>query len=115
MPAGRRLGQRGERGAGTSALPPGSSRTANALAASRAAVSRHEAGDHPVDRAELRRIGAGVHQQRQPAVPRSGAGPGLPPPVLQLQVGRVAVMAVRDQRGARGQVGGDRGQLIPDR
>ncbi len=72
---------------------------------------RRQAGQHPVDGAQPGRVGGRVDQERQPVVPRSRAQAGRAHLGLQLQVGRVPVVPVGDQRPAAGQVGGDRGLL----
>ena len=83
----------------------------NAALASSAARLRRQAGQHPVDGAQPGRVSGRVDQERQPVIPRPGAQAGRAHLRLQLQVGRVPVMPVGDERPAAGQVGGDRGLL----
>ncbi len=94
-----------------SLVPPAISRTANARLGQLGGLAGGQAGDDPVDRAQLGRVGGRVDQQGQAEVPRPGAVPGRLTALLKLQVGGVAVVPVGDQRRPRGQVGGDLGQL----
>jgi hypothetical protein len=75
-------------------------------------LDRRPARDDPVDGVHLRAEGGGVDEERQAEVPRAGPVPGCVPVGLALQIGGIAVVAVRDQRLAPVQVGGDLGQLV---
>ncbi len=70
-------------------------------------LGRVQVRDHPVDRAEPQRVGVRVDQEREPVVPRAVALTGGSDGRAQFVVGGVPVMAVGDQRGPRGEVGGD--------
>ena len=74
-------------------------------------LGRVQVRDHPVDRAEPERVGVRVDQEREPVVPRAVALTGGPHGRAELVVGGVPVVAVGDQRGPRGEVGGD-GRLL---
>ncbi len=69
-------------------------------------LGRVEAGKDPVDGADPRRVRGRVNQERQAVVPRAGrvARIRIVPAALHLEVGRVTVVPVGDQRLPRGQV-----------
>ena len=69
---------------------------------------RAQPGNHPVDRADPWREGGRVHQERQPRVPGPRPGPRRLLARLELEIGGVTVVPVRDESLVRGQVRGDR-------
>jgi hypothetical protein len=72
---------------------------------------RLDVRDHPVDGVDLRAERAAVDQEGQAEVPRTGAVAGGVGGGLPLEVRRVAVVTVGDDRRPVVQVGGDRRQL----
>jgi hypothetical protein len=72
---------------------------------------RRQTGNDTVNRPDHRGIGNGVDEERQPVIPGAGTLAARARPGLQLQVGGIPVVPVRDERAPAAQVGGNHGVL----